>query len=80
MSNQPSTYSIAHPRTTTEALLDWIEIRRVWWQEKKNLTTALNYFSKGVGLVNRAVVKNQDALVLRVGVHQRQLANGSVEI
>jgi hypothetical protein len=44
--------------TTTEALLNWIEIRRVWWQEKENLTAALNNFSKGACLVNRTVVEN----------------------
>jgi hypothetical protein len=46
--------------------LSSIEIQGVQWQEKENVATALNYFSKGVGLVNRTVVENQNALVLRV--------------
>ena len=62
--------------TTAEALLNWIEVRRVWQQEEKNTTTTLNYLSKCTCLVDRTVVENQDAFVLRVEVHLWQLAEG----
>src|SRR6266849_6398911 len=58
---------------TAEAFLNWIEVWRVWWQDKKNTTKALNDFSKCMHLVNRTVVKDQDTLVLRKGIHCQQL-------
>ena len=61
---------------TAEALLNWIEVQRVWWQEEKNTTATLNYLSKCTRLVDCTVVENQDAFVLRVGVHLWQLAEG----
>jgi len=55
--------------TTAETLLDWIEIGRVWGQEEEDATKALNDFSKGPCFVDRAVVENENALVLRERVH-----------
>ena len=48
--------------TATEALLNWIEIGRVWWQEKEDTTKALNDFLEGPHFMNHAVVKNENAL------------------
>jgi len=59
--------------TTAEALFDWIEIQRVWWQEKKDATETLNNFSKRTYLVDCTVVKDQYALVLGIRVHICQL-------
>ncbi len=56
-------------RTTTETLLNRVEIRGVQWQENDDATKTLDDFSKGLCLVNRAVVKDQYALVLRVRIH-----------
>jgi hypothetical protein len=67
-------------RTTTEALLNWIEVWRVWWQEDEDATEALNDFSKGICFMNHAVVENQDALVLRERVHRRQLVDDLVDV
>ena len=59
--------------TVAEALFDWIEIRRVQWQEKKDATKTLNNFSKRMCLVDCTVVKDQYALVLGIRVHICQL-------
>ncbi len=56
-------------RTTTETLLNWVEIRGVRWQENDDATKTLDDFLKGLCLVNRAVVKDQYTLVLRVRIH-----------
>ena len=59
--------------TIAEALFNWIEIWRVWWQEKKDTTETLNNFSKRMCLVDCTVVKDQYALVLGIRVYICQL-------
>ena len=61
--------------TTEEALFNWVEVWGVWWQEKEDATEALNDFSKHTHLVNRAVIENQNAFVLRVRIHTWQLVD-----
>ncbi len=55
--------------TTTETLLNWVEIQGVWQQENDDATKTLDDFSKGLCLVNCAVVKDQYTLILRVRIH-----------
>jgi len=49
-------------------------------KKKENATETLNDFLKRMHLVNCTVVKDYNALVLRVGIHLRQLAENLVEI
>jgi len=69
--------------TAAETLLDRIEIGRIGWQKDEDTTVAFHDLAKGICLVNGTIVEDQDAFVLRVGIHfgelHRQHLNGYQE-
>ena len=57
----------------TKAFLNWVKIKGVWGEKEEQDALYFYDLANGIDLVNCIVVKDDDAVVLWIGVYVQQL-------